>query len=88
MEEYRPDALLRLRAEMKVPGKAWLQFEAIPENGGTRLVQTAFFAPTGFFGWLYWYGIYPVHAKIFSDMVDAIARDAIELDDAAPASTT
>jgi len=82
VEEYRPHSLLRLRAEMKVPGRAWLQFEAIPEEGGTRLVQTAFFAPTGFFGWLYWYGIYPFHALIFSDMVKAVARDAeaLELD--------
>jgi len=76
VEEYRPPSLLRLRAEMKVPGKAWLQFEAIEDGDRTRLVQTAFFAPTGFLGWLYWYGIYPVHAKIFSDLVDAIARDA------------
>lgn len=76
VEEYRPDSLLRLRAEMKVPGRAWLQFEAIPEASGTRLVQTAFFAPTGFLGWLYWYGIYPFHAVIFSDLVDAIAADA------------
>lgn len=76
VEEYRPPSLLRLRAEMKVPGKAWLQFEAISEGAGTRLVQTAFFAPTGFLGWLYWYGIYPMHAKIFSDLVDAVAEDA------------
>ena len=76
VEEYRPTSLLRLRAEMKVPGRAWLQFEAIPEEQGTRLVQTAFFAPTGFLGWLYWYGIYPVHARIFSDLVRAIAQDA------------
>ena len=79
VEEYRPAHLLRLRAEMKVPGKAWLQFEAIPEGERTRLVQTAFFAPTGFLGWLYWYGIYPLHAVIFSAMVDALARDACEL---------
>jgi uncharacterized protein YbjT (DUF2867 family) len=78
VEEYHPPTLLRLRAEMKVPGRAWLQFEAIPEESGTRLVQTAFFAPTGFFGWLYWYGIYPLHAKIFSDLVDAIAADAAD----------
>lgn len=76
VEEWRPPSLLRLRAEMKVPGRAWLQFEAIPEGAGTKLVQTAFFAPTGFLGWLYWYGIYPVHALIFSDMVDAVAREA------------
>jgi uncharacterized protein YbjT (DUF2867 family) len=77
VEEYRPPSVLRLRAEMKVPGKAWLQFEAIPEGDRTRLVQTAFFAPTGFLGWLYWYGIYPMHAKIFSDLVDAVAKDAL-----------
>lgn len=77
VEEYQPSSLLRLRAEMKVPGKAWLQFEAVPEGNQTRLVQTAFFVPHGFLGWLYWYGIYPVHAKIFSDMVKAIAADAV-----------
>ena len=80
VEEYRPSSLLRLRAEMKVPGKAWLQFEAIPEGTRTRLVQTAFFAPTGFFGWLYWYGIYPLHAKIFSDLVNVLAEDAATID--------
>jgi len=79
VEEVRSPSLLRLRAEMKVPGTAWLQFEAIPEGSGTRLVQTAFFAPTGFLGWLYWYGIYPVHGLIFSDLVDAVARDANRL---------
>ncbi|NNL31026.1 MAG: DUF2867 domain-containing protein [Gemmatimonadetes bacterium] len=79
VEEYRPHSLLRLRAEMKVPGRAWLQFEALEEESGTRLVQTAFFAPTGFLGWLYWYGIYPFHARIFSDLVDAIAADAEKL---------
>lgn len=80
VEEYRPDSLLRLRAEMKVPGKAWLQFEAVPEGDRTRLVQTAFFVPHGFFGWLYWYGVYPVHGKIFSDMAKAIAADAVSPD--------
>ncbi|KPJ77537.1 MAG: NAD-dependent epimerase [Gemmatimonas sp. SG8_23] len=86
VEEYRPTSLLRLRAEMKVPGRAWLQFEAIPEGDRTRLVQTAFFAPTGFFGWLYWYGIYPLHAVIFSDMVDALARDALEMAEGEPSA--
>lgn len=92
VEEYRPPSILRLRAEMKVPGRAWLQFEAIPEGDRTRLVQTAFFVPTGFFGWLYWYGIYPLHAKIFSDLVDAIAADAVVMshdpDGAPPAPPT
>lgn len=76
VEEVRKPTLLRLRAEMKVPGRAWLQFEAVDEAEETRLVQTAFFAPTGFLGWLYWYGVYPVHSLIFSHLVDALARDA------------
>lgn len=78
VEEYRPPFMLRLRAEMKVPGTAWLQFEAIPEGDGTRLVQTAFFAPTGFSGWLYWYALYPFHAQIFNGLVDAVAADAMD----------
>ena len=76
VEEVRAPFILRLRAEMKVPGEAWLQFEAAEEGEGTRLVQTAFFAPTGFLGWAYWYGIYPFHSLIFSDLVNAVADDA------------
>lgn len=79
VEEVRPPSLLRLRAEMKVPGRAWLQFEAMGEGDGTRLVQTAYFAPTGFLGWAYWYGIYPIHSVIFSGLVEALARDAEDL---------
>jgi len=68
------DSLLRLRAEMKVPGRAWLQFESKPQpNNQTLLQQTALFAPKGLFGLLYWYGLYPLHALIFSGMVQQIA---------------
>jgi uncharacterized protein YbjT (DUF2867 family) len=76
VEAAEPPHLLRLRAEMKVPGKAWLEWCAYPEGGGTRLVQTAIFAPIGLAGTLYWYGLYPVHARIFSDMVRAVGREA------------
>jgi uncharacterized protein YbjT (DUF2867 family) len=76
VEELDPPRLLRLRAEMKVPGEAWLQFETRPEEGGTRLIQAALFAPTGFLGWLYWYGIYPAHSLIFDKLVDAVAARA------------
>jgi len=68
--------LLRLRAEMKVPGRAWLQFEAIEEEDCTRLVQTAIFAPDGLPGALYWYSLYPVHRLIFSAMARAVGRIA------------
>lgn len=78
VEEVAAPHLLRLRAEMKVPGRAWLQWEAIPEGDGTRLVQTALFDPMGLIGVLYWYLLYPIHGYIFSDMVRAIAREASE----------
>lgn len=75
VEAVEPGRSLRLRAEMKVPGQAWLQFQATPrEHGGTLLAQTAFFAPRGLLGLLYWYALYPFHALIFSGLVDRIAR--------------
>ena len=74
VEQVEPPRLLRLRAEMRIPGKAWLQFTASPEGSGTRLIQTALFAPTGLSGLLYWYAMYPAHKFIFGDMVSGIAR--------------
>jgi uncharacterized protein YbjT (DUF2867 family) len=77
VEVIQPDRLLRLRAEMKLPGRGWLQFEARPlQEGQTELVQTAYFASKGLFGLLYWYGIYPLHGLIFAGMIAAIARSA------------
>lgn len=77
VEAVEPDRMLRLRAEMKVPGEAWLQFQLAPlPSGGVRLTQTAFFAPKGLAGWMYWYALYPVHALIFSGLVARIARRA------------
>ncbi|MFI5348563.1 MAG: DUF2867 domain-containing protein [Elusimicrobiota bacterium] len=76
VEASVPPRLLRLRAEMRLPGRAWLQWECLPEEGGTRLVQTALFAPTGLLGTAYWYGLYPFHQFIFSAMVEALARRA------------
>lgn len=77
VEEVQPDRLVRLRAEMKVPGRAWLEFSATPAAGGrTLLRQTAYFQPTGVFGLLYWYGLYPFHRIIFRGMIAALARQA------------
>jgi hypothetical protein len=76
VEAVDPPRLLRLRAEMKVPGRAWLQWEAVPERDGTRLVQTALFAPMGLSGTLYWKVLYPIHKVIFSGLVRSIARQA------------
>lgn len=86
VEAVEPGRLLRLRAEMKVPGRAWLQFEAQPrDDGGTLLVQTAFFAPRGLAGHLYWYALYPVHAAIFGNLVRCVARRGRLLADEAAA---
>jgi hypothetical protein len=63
---------------MKVPGRAWLQFQA--ESLGatrTRLIQTAFFAPKGLTGLLYWYLLYPIHGFIFSRLIHTLAEDAV-----------
>jgi uncharacterized protein YbjT (DUF2867 family) len=76
VEAVEPARLLRLRAEMKVPGRAWLQFETLPQDNGTLLVQTAYFAPKGLPGLLYWYSLYPVHGTIFSGMIAALAAEA------------
>jgi hypothetical protein len=74
-----PQRLLRLRAEMKVPGKAWLQFQVRPhENEKTLLSQTAIFAPKGLIGLLYWYALYPIHSLIFSGLIDEIGRRAMD----------
>ena len=75
VEEVVPDRLLRLRAEMRTAGDAWLQFECEPrEDGGTRLVQSAYFAPRGLAGHLYWHGLYPIHKVIFSGMIRTLAE--------------
>lgn len=78
VESVEHDKLLRLRAEMKVPGAASLQWEVSAEGAGSRLVQTAIFVPRGLAGVLYWYLLYPLHAAIFSDLARAITRDAVK----------
>ncbi len=76
VEAVEPDHLIRLRAEMKVPGKAWLEFqvEARDEGKTAILTQTAFFAPKGLWGLLYWYALYPIHGIIFSGLIRQIVR--------------
>lgn len=79
VEAVEPGRLLRLRAEMKLPGRASLQFEARPSpENKTLLVQTAYLAPKGLFGLLYWYGLYPFHGLIFGNLIRAISQRAKE----------
>lgn len=76
VEASEPPMILRLRAEMKVPGRAWLQFEVRTAGGSSVLAQTAFFAPKGLAGLLYWYALYPLHALIFSGLARRLAERA------------
>jgi hypothetical protein len=76
VEAYEPDRLLRLRAEMRLPGRAWLQFEVDGDEQSSRIRQTAIFDPVGLAGLLYWYALLPVHRLVFQRMLDGIARQA------------
>lgn len=76
VEEIDPGARLLLRAEMKVWGRAWLEFRVEPDGSGSRLIQTARYYPRGVFGLIYWYGVYPAHVLVFRGMAKAIARKA------------
>ena len=77
VEAYEPDRLLRLQAEMKLPGRAWLEFEVSGEGESSEIRQTAIFDPVGLFGLLYWYALYPLHQLIFAGMLSRIADAAM-----------
>jgi hypothetical protein len=78
VEAFEAGRLLRLSAEMKVPGRAWIEFEVAPGAAGTTISQTAVFDPLGLGGLLYWYVLYPAHRLIFDGMLSGIARAAIQ----------
>ncbi len=80
VEAIEPGRILRLRAIMKLPGSASLQFEVeeSPSETGIRqsiLRQTATFEASGIAGWLYWYALYPVHELIFAGMLRGIGAE-------------
>ena len=74
VEEFVENRRLRLRAEMKLPGRAWLDFQVEPRARGASIRQTAIFDPIGLAGLAYWYILYPIHALIFGSMLRRIAR--------------
>ena len=69
-----PQRLLRLAAEMRLPGRAWLQFEVTPEKGGSLIRQTAVFDPVGLFGLVYWYALWGIHQVVFAGMLRNIVK--------------
>lgn len=77
VQELEPDRKLLLAAEMRGPGRGWLQFDCLPNaDGGTRIVQTAMWDPIGLAGHLYWFSLWPAHKFIFRSMIKGIAREA------------
>ena len=74
--EIEPGRRLLLQAEMKLPGQAWLEFVATPQEPGSQLVQTAYFRPRGLLGRLYWTVLKPAHSFIFGRMARKIAAAA------------
>ncbi|HEY5037882.1 MAG TPA: DUF2867 domain-containing protein, partial [bacterium] len=74
VEQVEPPRLLRLKAEMVLPGRAWLQFEVTPDGSGSLIRQTAIFDPSGLAGQLYWYLLYPIHQLIFNGMLRGLSR--------------
>lgn len=69
--------LLRLVAEMKMPGRAWLEFEITGSGSSSTIRQTATFDPVGLPGRMYWYALYPFHHFVFDGMLQGIARAAL-----------
>jgi len=78
VEQFEPDKSLRLAAEMKLPGRAWLDYEVSRTPNGCQITQTATFDPVGLLGLAYWYLIWPLHQLIFSGMLRGIVRKILE----------
>ena len=78
VEEVEPGYLLRMKAEMALPGRAWLQYEVREVPSGSMIHQTALFDPTGVFGRAYWYAMWPFHQYVFGGTLRSICRLARE----------
>lgn len=87
VEDVQQDKSLRLRAEMKLPGQAWLQWETQQDGDTTYLEQTAAFRPHGLPGLLYWWALYPMHLLMFTRMAKRIAQLAKILEQAQTQTT-
>jgi len=76
VESIEPNRAVRFFAEMKVPGRAWLEYEVTPDGGGSMIRQTAISDPHGLAGLVYWYLAYPAHALVFRGMIEGISAAA------------
>jgi uncharacterized protein YbjT (DUF2867 family) len=76
VETAEDGRLLRLHSELKAPGEGWMEWLLRPAEGGCQVSQTAYFAPRGLAGCLYWYLLKPVHTRVFRGLIEAVARRA------------
>ena len=77
VERLEPDHLLRLFSELRAPGEGWMEWRVEPRPGnGSTLTQTAFFAPRGLPGFLYWVLLGPLHSFVFHGLILAIKRQS------------
>jgi hypothetical protein len=74
VEDLKLDKRLLLRAEMKLPGRGWLEFKIVPENAKNNFSITAYYDTDTLFGMLYWYAFLPFHNKIFNDLIKQIEK--------------
>lgn len=77
VERVEPGTFLRLKAEMILPGEAWLEFEVSGDESNATIRQTATFQANGLLGKAYWYAVLPLHELIFRGMVKGLARAAL-----------
>jgi len=75
VEKYVKNRHLLLYAEMRVPGRAWLNFEVNPHEEGSEVRMTAVFDPLGVWGRVYWFLIYPFHFLVFNSMFRGLVRE-------------
>jgi uncharacterized protein YbjT (DUF2867 family) len=76
VERVEPGGRLLLAAEMKIPGRLWLQFEVERDGAGSLIRQTTVFDPAGYVGLAYWYALYPVHSRVFTATLQGIRAAA------------
>ena len=88
VEEHDPNHFLRLAAEMKLPGRAWLEFEVTGDEFSSTIRQTAIFDPVGLLGLIYWYALYPLHQLVFAGMLRGIADNILPLNNPAKDEST
>jgi hypothetical protein len=74
VERVEPGRRLLLRAEMKLPGRLWLQFEVKGDHNGGQVRQTTVFDPAGYLGLLYWYLLFGLHRRVFGAMLRGLNR--------------